>query len=432
MIKRVLKTCKFVLDVKNKFANVKRVDRPRAEWLKGRVQEMGVSFIKVGQFVSSRRDIFDETIVDAMKGLQDNVSPAPEVEMKEIILDRLGPVLGQISKIESAPIAAASIGQVHIAEMKRDKKKIALKVRRPHVQSDINMDIAILMNILTVMDLLNTENIKETKELLDSFRTWLLEETDYIREIENWKLLKESLNTDAIVLPTMYAQMCFEDFVVMEYVPSEKIRVAMKRLSKPERKVLAEQLMDNFVGQLILSGVMHGDPHEGNMGITADNKIVLYDMGNIIQVDLPTRVKLKQLLFHIVSEDFEEAVATMKKISLFDVRDEAKVVKLLEQYSSYLKTMDVNVFMATATTDSNMRGALPVKFDSTVFRIVRVFGLLEGICKDLDPEFSYQKIFAKYVELVGGMGGETNYVSFKMVSDVRKLAKMVIKSLDAL
>ena len=425
MFGRVLKTGQFVIDVQRKITSVKRVDRSTAEWLKGRLQEMGPTYIKIGQFVSSRRDIFDDTIVDALRGLQDDVPPAPQAEMIETIKARLGKNIKYMKTIEIDPVACASIGQVHVGEV-MSGKKVAIKVRRPGVIDDLLMDVTILMGILSVLDLLNTENITETRELLEDFQTWFMDEMNYLREVQNYKLLKANVNDEFIVMPEFYDKLCHEDFIVMSYVPSFKFRDVMDGLSMPERKKLAVKIMDTFVGQLVVDGVMHGDPHEGNVGIGADGRIVMYDMGNIIQVDVVTRTRLKQLLFEIVSGNLDEAVKLMKKINLFEVRDDVKVRKLLEKYAEYIKTVDVSI-MLNAASSLDMRGELPIKFNSTVFRIVRVFGLLEGICKDLDPSFSYDAVFTKYMQVVGG---DTDYLTYKMVSDIKKLAKLIVDTFD--
>jgi predicted unusual protein kinase regulating ubiquinone biosynthesis (AarF/ABC1/UbiB family) len=424
MLARVVRTGKFVVDVRRRFAGGKRVDKAAADWLKGELQKMGPTYIKIGQFVASRRDLFDDKIVEAFKSLQDSVDPAPSAETVQIITRRLGGHIRAVKKIEIAPMACASIGQVHRVVLKTGRE-VAIKVRRPDVQDEFEMDIAILMFLLRVMDMLNTENISETRELLHDFRAWFTEEMDYTRELQNYRLLRRHAKP-TLVMPEFYEELCHEDFLVMSYLPSYKISAVKDRMRPQARKELAMRLMDTFIGQLVTDGVMHGDPHEGNLGVAADGRIVLYDMGNVIQVDADTRGKLKRMIFEIVTGNMDDAVRLMHTISLFEVRDDVKVKKLLVKYAEYMRTVDVSV-MKTTSFDSEMRRDLPIKFSSTVFRIVRVFGLLEGLCKDLDPEFSYEPVFQKYMQVIGG---DSDYVTYKATSDLRKAARALVDFLD--
>ncbi|PNH12531.1 hypothetical protein TSOC_000522 [Tetrabaena socialis] len=401
------------------------MDRATAQWFKNQLQMMGPTYIKIGQFISSRRDIFDEKVVEALRELQDAVEPSPTEESRRLISERLGTSISKVSSIELTPVACASIGQVHIGQLKNGKK-IAIKIRRPGVQDLLAMDLTILSGILSILELLKTENISETRELLDDFSQWFEDEMDYTREIQNYVLLKQNAKP-SLLLPEFYEQLCQEDFIIMSYVPSLKIRVAKMSMSMADRRALAILIMDTFISQLVVDGVMHGDPHEGNIGMNRDGQVVLYDMGNVIMVSQSTRNKLRQLLFEIVSSNYDEAISIMKKVDLFEVRDEAKVRGLLEKYSQYIQSVDVKVF-TSMSKDSSMRGDLPIKFSGTVFRIVRVFGLLEGICKDLDPAFSYEPVLAKYMQIMGG--GTNDYLTYRMMSDLRKLARLLVDNLE--
>jgi predicted unusual protein kinase regulating ubiquinone biosynthesis (AarF/ABC1/UbiB family) len=447
LLNRVIQTGRFVVSVRRRMAPGKPVDKRTADWFRRELQEMGPTYIKIGQFISSRRDIFDEKIIDSLRTLQDAVDPAPEEEMRALMSSRLSGYLDQFSEISLKPIACASIGQVHPART-RSGKKVAIKVRRPGVQENLDMDMTILMGMLSIMDLLNTENIRETRELLHDFKTWFEEEMDYGRELENSKKLRESIKNQresiknqresimksprlvgipaGVVMPDFYEKLCHDDLIVMSFVESRKIRDIMPEMTKKQRKDLAIRLMDLFLGMLIVDGVVHGDPHEGNIGLDAQGRIVLYDMGNVITVDHDRRQKLKTMLFEIASGSYEDALAVMKRIDLFEVRDDAKVLRLLERYAEYMQSVDFHVMQKMAS-DGTMRGSLPVKFSCTVFRIVRVFALLEGICKDLDPEFTYVPIMAKYMQV---MGGDRDYLVYRVMSDVRKVARTLVSSLE--
>lgn len=431
LLNRIVKTGKFMVDVRQKLKPGKPMTPATAQWLKTELQRMGPTYIKIGQFISSRQDIFDAQVIEALRDLQDAVDPASVDEVVSIINERMGSDMRHVAQMSMEPIAAASIGQVHVGQL-LNGKKFAVKVRRPGVQKDFDVDMTILSGMLSLMDVMGMENVKETQELLCDFRRWVEDEMDYTKELTNYKRLRRFANTSLLVMPKLYDKHCHEDFLCMSYLPSLKVRDAALKMTMVERRNLANTLMDTFVSMLVSDGVMHGDPHEGNIGILegstpGDMKVVLYDMGNVITIDKKTRVRLKQLLFEIVSADYDGALRSMKSINLFEVRDDDKVKTLLIKYSEYMMTVDIDV-MLNMSKDVQMRGALPVKFNGTVFRIVRVFGLLEGLCKDLDPDFTYKPVMAKYMKV---MGGDSDYFAYRMKSDVRKIASMLLTSLEA-
>jgi predicted unusual protein kinase regulating ubiquinone biosynthesis (AarF/ABC1/UbiB family) len=129
-------------------------------------------------------------------------------------------------------------------------------------------------------------------------------------------------------------------------------------------------------------------------------------------------------MFEIVQGNIDEAMAAMYKMPIFEIRDESKVRALLIAYADYMKKVDVQVLVETMNNGS-MRGDLAIKFAPIVFRVIRVFSLLEGICKDLDPEFNYDKVFAKYMQVM-----DSEYVGYKVNSDIKRVAKLLLKNLD--
>lgn len=180
LVKRIAKTTRFVFSTQIRF-RANGINRETAKQLKQDIQEMGPTYIKIGQFVSSRRDIFPPDIITALKELQSNVDMEPQ-DVVPIIRERLTAKMSSLRmnlvKITRKPIAQASIGQVHVGvvESQHPTKKtrtLAFKVRRPRVREDMELDISILRFVLNSVDVItNMENIRETKELLEDFERW--------------------------------------------------------------------------------------------------------------------------------------------------------------------------------------------------------------------------------------------------------------------
>lgn len=421
LLQQYIKTTYFARDVNARFGRHKTILKSDAEWLKHRIQDMGPTYVKIGQFISARRDIFDKNVVEALKDLQDKVIPMDKATSKQIIENNLP--LNRFQEIELTPIASASIGQVHRAVLKNGKK-VVLKIKRPGISETIESDIHILMNLLNVMDLSGASNISETKEIIQDFRDYVIQETNFDNEMQNMKLFSEIYKTNKnIYLPKLHESLCSSNVIVMDYIPSKKFSVAKKTLTREERSALAYKFMDLVVQQFITDGLVHGDPHEGNIGVSDDGKLVVYDLGNIVTIDPSLRTLMKQLIFEIMVENIDAAIDVMKRISLIDIRDENRLRVYLLKYVQYIKTIDVKVLQVS---DKEVFEKLPVKFDGIIFRLIRVFGIIEGICKELDPSFNYNSVFVKYLDT---LVLDQDFVDYKIRSDILSMLNIAMKVL---
>jgi ubiquinone biosynthesis protein len=426
MLKRFIKTGTFLNDIKTRFATPQKIVRKTdAEWLKTSLQDMGVSYVKIGQFISSRKDLFDTNIVDALRDLQDNVQPMNEDDVYNTMITHLE--LCKFESISMKPEASASIGQVHRAKLKTGEQ-VVIKVKRPNIENILESDMFIIFTLLSVMEKFGALNISETREICNDFRDFVIQETDYMNEMKNIKLF-HSLNeeTPDIIVPKLYEELSNEHMIVMEYVPSYKIEAIKSQLNMQQRSQLAYQLMDAIITQFITNGVIHGDPHEGNIGVSRDAKgshLVLYDLGHIIKINDQTRAMFKQFIFEIMIENVEGAMEVLKRIDLVQIRNETKLKDYLKQYIKYVKTIDYRVFKDMEANNNDE--LIPVKFDGIIFRLIRVFGLIEGICKDLDPDFNYNTVFARYVDkLIFDPG----FLAYKVKADIKSILNMVLRNI---
>lgn len=421
LLKQYIKTTHFARDVNARFGRNKTILKSDAEWLKHRLQDMGPTYVKIGQFISARRDIFDKNVVESLKDLQDKVTPMDKQITQTIIENNLP--LNRFSEIELTPIASASIGQVHRAVLKGGEK-VVLKIKRPGIENTILSDIHILTNLLNLMELSGMSNINETKEIIQDFQDYVIQETNFENEMNNMKQFYETNKTNKnIYLPRLRESLCTQNVIVMDYIPSTKFSIAKKTLTREERSALAYRLMDLLVLQFIQDGIIHGDPHEGNIAVSDDGKLVVYDLGNMVTIEPGLRTLMKQLIFEIMVENIDAAIDVMKRISLIDIRDENRLRVYLLKYVQYVKTIDVKVLQVS---DKEVFEKLPVKFDGIIFRLIRVFGIIEGICKDLDPSFNYNSVFVKYLDT---LVMDKEFVDYKIRSDMMSMLNMALKFL---
>ena len=174
----------------------------------------------------------------------------------------------------------------------------------------------------------------------------------------------------------------------MDYTPSESIQKPFK----------AERLVNMFLEQLLYEGVIHGDLHTGNIGIR-DNALVLYDFGNIIRITPQYKSAIRDFVYGVQTSNVDAVIDNMILMGM-TVRDEEVTRIFVKQYFQYLDTLDLRSFSVNSPEIREKASKVPVELDPTTLVILRTYSLLEGLCKELDPEFSYQKILTKNIEML--------------------------------
>lgn len=411
---KISKTAGFIVDCATKYPKVPKV--LRGDWLKKNIQELGPTYVKIGQFLASRPDVLgdDKYLVNGLKQLHDSVDPLPWSVVSQVIDENVN--LTAFKIIEKKPLASASIGQVHRAILKSGKK-VVIKMKRPNIDDEIMMDLKVIELWLLMISLFigsNDNKIVDAQNMIRDIKYSILRETDLSNEVANMESIR-NVATDAnslIKVPFVYKELCTSEVIVMEYVPSIKFTVD----GDPS---LAYMLMDVFVQQFLQHGIIHGDPHAGNVALSLDRKkLVMYDLGHVIYLDKKMRSQMKILVFEIMTENIDGVIRIMKQMQdIIEIRQEEKMKDYIAKYIQYIKTIDIKV-LKTMSSDN---GDIPIKFSGKIYEIVRTFGIIEGICIDLDPDFSYEAVFLKYIDV---LLLDADFFSYKMESDINSLMKM--------
>ena len=345
----------------------------RGRWLRNQLQKSGPVYVKFGQFISNREDIFGG-LSEELGSLRDRVPPEPFEEIQGVVSNIQG-----LEHIDKEPIASASISQVHRARVKG--KDVVLKIKRPGVSEKFYKDLGIIEGFIRLVD----------KNLIDSvfsdFRESFKKEIDFESEISNMQTFNSMyIDSTLVRIPKVYPEMSTNDVIVMEHVPSSDI---LKSLSVDT----ANQVMNMFLQQILFEGEVHGDLHAGNLGISR-GKIVLYDFGNIIRIPESYQNGMRELFGAIQTKDEDAILQNMKNMGM-TINDEAETRVFIRGYLNYLDTVDVTAFSA-----ANFTSKIPVQFDKITFQIIRTTGLVEGTCKKIDPKFSYQRAILLCIELM--------------------------------
>lgn len=292
-------------------------EQAKAGELASDLEKLGPTFVKLGQLLSTRVEMMPQAYLEALARLQDKVEPFSFDEVEKIVASELGVRLSKaFSDFESAPMAAASLGQVHKARL-RDGRQVAVKVQRPGIRERMIEDLDALDEIAEFLDT-HTEAGKryEFGQMLEQFRKTLLRELDYRQEANNLTTIREALQEfDHIIVPAPILDYSTSKVLTMEYVHGKKI-TDLSPLGRMEfdGAALAEELFRAYLKQILIDGFFHADPHPGNVFLTDDYRVALIDLGMVGRIMPTLQEQLLQLLLAIAEGRGDDAASIAIKV----------------------------------------------------------------------------------------------------------------------
>jgi ubiquinone biosynthesis protein len=279
--------------------------------LRRALEEGGVTFTKLGQLLSSRRDLLPEEFTSELAQLQDRAEPARWEQVEEVIAESLGAPPEQVfAELQPEPAAAASIAQVHKARLRSGNgpgAEVAVKVQRPGIRATVEQDLDILLRMAgRLEDRARWARAVGTAGVARGFAAALREELDFRVEARNmaaiaatWAAQQRAAGGNVpVVLPAVYEQLCTEHVLVMEWLDGVSLRAAGQLIDDrgPERAELTRALLRSMVYQITEGGVFHADPHPGNVLLLTDGRLALLDFGSVGRLDAQQRSGLQNLL----------------------------------------------------------------------------------------------------------------------------------------
>lgn len=405
---------------------IKKISKPKiGKWVTEKLTNMGPTFIKIGQLMSTRKDILGEEIINELKQLQDNVSPLPYNTLEEYITD----FSNDFESIDTNPIASASIGQVHTGILKNGNK-IVIKIKRPNIEKLINEDFEMLLFSINILKKIsNDRKIYEFELLFNEYYKLLKEEINFENEANNMIKFKENFkNIKWIKIPYLYKNLCSNNIITMEYVPSIKIN-DINTISKLQfnRKKIAEKLIEIFMIQIIDHGTVHIDPHPGNIGINKDGKIVFYDFGMILDIDLNIKEKFTTLLIAIYDKDINTICDISIDMGLIIVEEKNKpyLKTFFISFLKYIENSNIEEFKETYIDKfnslTNPNEPNPFIISSKFILLLRGISILEGVCKTLYPKFNFKDSLDPYINT---FILDINYFESRAISDLKLITKV--------
>ena len=316
----------------------------KAEELPDDLEKLGPTWVKFGQFLSTRSDLLPAPYIEALQRLQDHVDPIPFDQVEKIITEELGARISRLFvEFDNEPLGSASLGQTHKGVM-RNGRVVVVKVQRPDIRTQISDDLEAFQDIAEVVEEYSELGKRfMLKTTVEEFRAAMLRELDYRREAQNLKTLEENLKEfDEILVPRPVENFTTSRVLTMEFIEGKKITsISPLRKLEVDTEELADVLLKAYLKQIVVDGFYHADPHPGNVFLTSLDQIALLDLGMVAWIPKNMRPNLLGLLIAVSEGDGEKAASSV-----------AAIGKRLPEFDHEALISDVTTFVAQNQTSN--------------------------------------------------------------------------------
>ena len=369
--------------------------------LRQALEEGGVTFTKLGQLLSTRRDLLPEEFISELAQLQDRAEPAPWEQVEQVITRSLGAPAGQVfAQLQPEPAAAASIAQVHKARLRcgdGPDVEVAVKVQRPGIRSTVEQDLDILQRMAVRLERrARWARAVGAAGLARGFAAAMREELDFRVEARNtaavaatWAGQQRAAGGSVqVVLPAVVEQLCTERVLVIEWLDGVSLRAAGQLIDDRglERADLSRALLRSMVYQITEGGVFHADPHPGNVLLLTDGRLALLDFGSVGRLDAQQRSALQHLLLALGRGDpgaLRDAL--LELVTRPDEIDEQQLERALGQFMARHLAGGAAATAAMFTGLFRLASRFELATPPEIATVLRALATLEGTLSLLTP-----------------------------------------------
>lgn len=367
----------------------------RAKRVTNILMELGPTFIKLGQFLSVRRDILSVEVADELAFLQDKVPPFDIQQVKVLIERELGaPPEKVFRKFEEEPLASASIGQVHRAWLP-DGRPVVVKVQRPNLAERFYQDLGYMRLVTRLGNVLKpSAEWDNWLKLSDEFGRTLFAEIDYLQEGKNADRLRQILKEHTeIRIPRVSWKYTGKRVLTLEYIPGTKVdnKRALEE-SGLDLVAIGNRLVSCYLDQVLLHGFFHADPHAGNLAIDEVGNVILYDFGMIGEITPAQRDAIMGCIIAVIRRDSVELVKHLKTLEVIRGNmPEEPFQRALSPFIDYYAGRGIREldFSHLETDIDQIAYNKAIRMPPTLAYLLRAGTSLEGIARTLHPNFSF-------------------------------------------
>lgn len=366
------------------------------------LQELGPTFVKLGQILSTRSDLIPPALCEQLKQLQDQVTPVDWADIKLVLEAELAcPLEDVFEEFDIQPLACASIAQVHTARLK-DQQEVVVKIQRPSIKEIIESDLSILHFITRqIIDVVPEAEAFRPDQILREFEKAIIKELDFHYEARNLTRFERNFSEwESVHIPKYYSQYSSQRVLVMERLHGDKITEADPRLHPmPE---LAQEVLHMIFKQVFEDGFFHGDLHPGNLFILEDSRIGLIDFGMVGRMTPRMRDEMADLFLNITLGNYEGVARNLYDLSIHsEVIQyslwEADVIDLMDQHFTQSSLADVDFSqIVRGLIEGAVRHKAQIPSDYTMF--FKAIMTVEGIGKIISPDLDLIAECRPYVQ----------------------------------
>jgi len=416
----------------------RKAEIPAPVRLRKMLEELGPTFVKMGQILSTRPDLIPIEYLVEFEKLQDSTEPVEYEEIKDVFENNLKCKIEDVfDYFEKKPIASASVSQVHIASYKGEK--VAVKIQKPGIKDKIYLDIRILYDIAELIErFIKDAKIYKPVKIVEEFEKAIRKEIDFSYEGRNIERFRKNFSSfEGIIFPEVYKELTGNKVLTLKYINGVKI-TEIDKIEGIDRKQIAKKGTEIILKQIFQDGFFHADPHPGNILITQDGRICLLDFGIVGKLREEEKVEIIGLLTGVIKGDSEKILRTFETMGSLE-NEEIDKRKLKREIDDYLeKYRDVSIREID----------LKVLFDE-IFSLMRKYGIsiptnfsllartvltLEGVASIIYPEYNLFEYLQPYIVDFMEKKERAKWVlkdTFKSISDIYYILKELPETVES-
>jgi ubiquinone biosynthesis protein len=381
--------------------------------------ELGPTFIKLGQVLSTRGDIVGTRLADELQQLQTDVACDPPDVVRATLLGELGkPVDELFSAFEDVPIASASIGQVHRAWLKTGEK-VAVKVQHAGIEEQVRVDLDILAGLAPLAERIPEFANYRPRAIVAEFQRMLRRELDFLREQRNLRRFAQDMAGQSDVrIPAPYPELSTSRVLTMEFLDGVKLSDAASGLQNGfDLDRIARTGARMYLEMIFANGLYHADPHPGNLILLEDNTVGLVDFGMVGRIDENLRESIEEMLLGILDQDAEQVTTIITRLGAVppDLDYTALGIEVAEFVSQYGHQNLREFSLSGVLTDvTEIIRRFRIMLPARAAMLLKVLIMLEGTARLLSPDFSLMELIGPY----------RNKMLWRRISPARRMKKL--------
>jgi len=405
------------------------------------IEELGPTFVKLGQMMSTRQELFPPPLLEELLKLTDDVPALPFKNVKTVIEETCGPISETFQSFEEEAFAGASLSQVHRANLK-NSSMVAVKVQRPGIKETIEVDIKILESLAERIEMTFQHlRIYNPTGIVQEFSVQIRKELDFVRDGKNADQISKNMKSiSGVRVPRIIWEYSGSRVLVMEYINGVRVddTNAIREFGINPREI-AEKGFAAYLKQILVDGFFHGDPHPGNLLVTPNGELVLLDFGNVGVIRPDRRDEFIRALYAIVKSDVEMLLGAfsglgiaIREENMDPLKDELYVV--LQETKTY--ELDQYDIEESIREISSILYRYHIRVPTTLMLMMKVITMVVDLGVKLNPEFNFISRVEPYLDEIvtdSLLSPERiERASRKAVSDVLGLPQTLNKFLNGL